>query len=330
MRLLSLPGSGKIALALLGIIAATGAAWGGWILTRPAKPVIDDLASVIDNSAPVVADTPTPPPTPSPSPAPTKPSGKPNHPPIVALRDRMLAQYHGKATNVFTSIPGFGWERMKPMYEKIAFEIPSFSPGEADPLEGKEPPAALVDVFGESLAGFKDPSRPSSSKKLASSSGFPAVDAKGFGIFHREAIAHGVQVRTLDLIGLLDKEAPKVYSGGKAFELIRATKLGKAPKGKDVKPLVVEESPAAKVPEKQPTSETRTLDLFEIAGIAELQKGKEVYIRHNGTVIRMLGALRASDDCLKCHTEKKKDDLLGAFSYTFYSREDLFKSKKKD
>ena len=50
--------------------------------------------------------------------------------------------------------------------------------------------------------------------------------------------------------------------------------------------------------------------------MAELRGGKEVYIRSKDNVIRMLGALRASDDCLKCHTDSRKGDLLGAFSYT--------------
>jgi hypothetical protein len=63
--------------------------------------------------------------------------------------------------------------------------------------------------------------------------------------------------------------------------------------------------------------ETRPLDVFEIAGVAALNDGRDLFIRHRDNVIRMLGALRATDTCLQCHTDSKKGDLLGAFSYTF-------------
>jgi hypothetical protein len=39
---------------------------------------------------------------------------RPNHPPIAALRDRLLQHYHGLAANVFTNVPGFGALRVRP------------------------------------------------------------------------------------------------------------------------------------------------------------------------------------------------------------------------
>ena len=43
----------------------------------------------------------------------------------------------------------------------------------------------------------------------------------------------------------------------------------------------------------------------------------EVFVRSKDRVIRMLGALRAGEQCLRCHTDNTKGDLLGALSYTF-------------
>jgi hypothetical protein len=324
MRLRSLSWSGKVGLALVAIVVVGGASWGAWLLTR--NPGQDWASPALASAGPaqVIADGETP------TPAPTQPRGNATHPAAAALRNRMLEHFHGKATNVFTNIPGFGMDRMVPVYERIPFEIPSFSPGEADSLAGKaQPPAPLLDVFGQSLAAFKDPSRPLEGKKPERVRPWGLdPEATGYGTFQGNAIAHGLQLRMLDLIGLLDKESPKAYSGGRAFDLVRMARPGQVPQGPELNPVPREKPKPSPAPETKPDLETRSLDLFEIAGVEELQKGQEVYIRHKDNIIRMLGALRASDDCLKCHTEAKKGDLLGAFSYTFYSKQDLFKSKK--
>src|SRR5207237_8129570 len=68
----------------------------------------------------------TDPPTPRPT-AKDDAKAKAKHVPVTALRDRMLESYHGQATDLFTSIPGFGMERLIPMYQYVQFEVPDLS-----------------------------------------------------------------------------------------------------------------------------------------------------------------------------------------------------------
>jgi hypothetical protein len=57
---------------------------------------------------------------------------------------------------------------------------------------------------------------------------------------------------------------------------------------------------------------TRPLDPFEVVGLEALRGGKDLFARGTDKQARMLGAIRATRQCLQCHG----GDLLGAFSYT--------------
>jgi hypothetical protein len=249
---------------------------------------------------------------------------KAKHLPATAMRDRMLATFHGKTTEMFTAIPGFGMERMPPLYKTVPFEIPDLSTNEVEVETEIVPPQSLKDVFTKSLEGFRDPAKPIAAKNkdfgpFGSTNGFGGVP----GVIQR-----GLQLRLLDLVGLMNADGPRVYSGGKAFEIQRMTaeeiKAARAKNPNSVldfstfRPGIAGK---AKVePKDHPEAgklETRPLDVFESTGVAELRDGKDLFIRTRGNVIRMLGALRATENCLECHTDNKKGDLLGAFSYTF-------------
>jgi hypothetical protein len=249
---------------------------------------------------------------------------KADHPPIIALRDRMLAKFHGNATDLFTAIPGFGMERMKPMYKRVPFELPLFSTDEVDVQQETTAPETLRNAFADSLDVFRDPSKQATvaAKDAKARPPFSDPPRGGYGSNFRGTVVRGLQLRLLDLVALVDPEDPKVYAGGMAFEIMRMTaEEAKAMRAKDSgadaaiitgqfnKPIVTK---LDRTPLK-----TRPLDYFETAGVEELSRGKDLFIRHKDNVIRMLGALRATDQCLKCHTEHKQRDLLGAFSYTF-------------
>ncbi len=60
---------------------------------------------------------------------------------------------------------------------------------------------------------------------------------------------------------------------------------------------------------------TRSLDLFEEAGMPSLREGEDLFVVRKDDTIRMLGAIRATKTCQKCH-DAEIGDLLGAFSYT--------------
>jgi hypothetical protein len=60
---------------------------------------------------------------------------------------------------------------------------------------------------------------------------------------------------------------------------------------------------------------TRGLDFFEEVALPKLCEGEDLYIVQKNDTIRMLGAIRATKTCQKCH-DAEIGDLLGAFSYT--------------
>jgi hypothetical protein len=260
---------------------------------------------------------------------------KAKHTPITSLRSRMLENFHGQATNAFTAIPGFGMERMIPLYKQVPFEIPDFSTTEVEVEKEITPPKLLEDVFAKSLSEFRNPSKPLPVPEKKDFSPFGPGPKSGFGSAFGGTITRGLQLRLLDLVGLSDPDGPRVHSGGKAFEVMRMTfEEGKKERAKNSGAALEGGLPSnfgrpvtAKAPEVTAKLETRPLDIFEIAGVAELSQGKQLFVRHKDNVIRMLGALRATEQCLKCHTDNKKGDLLGAFSYTFV---DVNKSLEKE
>jgi hypothetical protein len=93
-------------------------------------------------------------------------------------------------------------------------------------------------------------------------------------------------VRTLDLVGLLLHDEPRVYI---SEELPRMDKLRGAP--------------------------TRPLDAFERQALRTIEDGDDLVAVRDGPVVRMLGAIRSTKQCLTCHGGER-GDLLGAFSYT--------------
>ncbi len=84
--------------------------------------------------------------------------------------------------------------------------------------------------------------------------------------------------------------------------------------------LVVHEKPmvymTANLPqmEEAQNAPKRPLDTFELEGLKALQEGEDLYYRGSEDKARMLGSIRAVEQCLKCHGGTR-GDLLGAFSY---------------
>jgi len=93
------------------------------------------------------------------------------------------------------------------------------------------------------------------------------------------------RVSSLDLVGLLKHEAPVAYL---TKTLPTMEQLREAP--------------------------TRPLDTFERLALERLQAGDDLFIRSAGAHLRMVGSLRATKECLRCH-DGERGDLLGAFSY---------------
>lgn len=60
---------------------------------------------------------------------------------------------------------------------------------------------------------------------------------------------------------------------------------------------------------------TRKLDDFETKALTRIRDGQDVVLQSSEDEMRVLGAIRARQQCLECHTTKV-GSLLGAFSYT--------------
>ena len=71
------------------------------------------------------------------------------------------------------------------------------------------------------------------------------------------------------------------------------------------------------VPAKKKLKEikTRPLSNPEMKALRKLEKGDDSVFYKDGDDIRFLGSIRARAYCIKCHKDKKENDLLGAFTY---------------
>ena len=74
---------------------------------------------------------------------------------------------------------------------------------------------------------------------------------------------------------------------------------------------------------------TRALDAFEQEALEKLQAGEDVVTRATPNRIIMLGSMRATQDCMRCHAVKE-NSLLGAFSYEFLRDPKLKLEKETD
>ncbi len=101
----------------------------------------------------------------------------------------------------------------------------------------------------------------------------------------RGASAEEWQVSRLELVSLLKFAEPRVYSSEHL------------PRMEDLR-----------------NTETRSLDEFEQRALQQLRGREDIVTDQQLNTIRMVGAVRASKQCLDCHSVRR-GDLLGAFSY---------------
>jgi hypothetical protein len=210
-------------------------------------------------------------------------------------RAELLKALHEKTRKFFVESPGAGPSRMVLTPETILLDSRQ---GMADPPQPGAPPDFPVSA-GETL----DLIRPGSELYSHHERGLiNFLYPSGFGyIKDREHVAgfkpHGFRflgvpesdrwrIHHVQLVGILSHEEPVVYLTDKlpSMEQVRQGK-------------------------------TRALDYFEEAALPSLRDGEDLYVVSKDDTLRMLGALRATKTCQKCH-DAEIGDLLGAFSYT--------------
>lgn len=202
---------------------------------------------------------------------------------------------HNDRIREFVNKPGFGFSRMDNLNE-YRFE---YQMAHSDPKEIRQPflPDTTVPSGGEIISsGGLDESL----SRLHSMSVLDFVNPVGFGYVKSRTQVSGFQshrfsevptsttgwsVRSVELVGVLVHDTPAAYL---SEHLPRMDKL----KG----------------------AKTRPLDVFEKEGLAELEKGEDLFVRGKDDSARMMGAIRNAKQCVECHGGQR-GDLLGAFSY---------------
>jgi hypothetical protein len=239
-------------------------------------------------------------------------------------RPMALAELHSDAARDFIISPGFGHERM-----------PRLSPYE---LERRRGPVVLNTQYHSAAefaseeeialgtsgttAGGNSFAMPGAGtiNALHETTGYYFADREQLGLVRSpDEVAgftgHAVDVMWNDELGLhLHAGSPQPVPGeGAATErwhLNRVELVGLLASD-EFRVYVSEHLPAMDELKDVPT---RRLDDFELAALPRLLQGETTHTSATPNRIRMLGALRASAQCLECHSVRE-GDLLGALSY---------------
>jgi hypothetical protein len=210
-------------------------------------------------------------------------------------RVRMFRQLHEESTRMFASNPGFGVMRMplvitewslrramekKDVPEQTSTSRPvSPSPSAWNVILTEQAPASMDALHTRGQHEFLKPERFGYVKNRQQVAGFLSHQ------FNEPLPAGTLTMQRLDLISLLLHEQPVAYVTN---QLPKMEELRAAP--------------------------TRPLELFESTALQALQRGDDLVVNESGDTIWLLGALRATKQCLECH-DVKRGQLLGAFSY---------------
>jgi hypothetical protein len=216
---------------------------------------------------------------------------------VAAGRGEMLKALHERTRRFFVESYGAGSSRGFTI-DPIAFMLDSsygnggesqpgapadfpLSPGEK--TNRVQPDDEFHSLNRASLYGFVAPTGFGYMKDREHVSGF---ESHGFRHWSAPDEGEHWRVEHVQLVGILTHAQPLVYLTDKMPSMDQI-KQGK----------------------------TRGLDFFEEVALPALCDGEDLYIVQKNDTIRMLGALRATKTCQKCH-DAEIGDLLGAFSYT--------------
>jgi hypothetical protein len=215
-------------------------------------------------------------------------------------RARWLKELHERTYRFFVEEPGFGSGRRLYSPEHAVRERNEFDLREVDQ---RGLPATFPLSQGEEVrkvepepADYQDHAR--ALREFLNGDGFGYVkDRKHVAGFWPHGFRH----------------APDVYRGKWAIRHVQLVSI------------LMNEKPLVYLSDKMPrmellsTGRSRPLDRFEEVGLRSLKRGEDLHAIRKDDTLRMLGAVRATLQCQRCH-EAHEGDLLGAFSYTLTLR----------
>jgi hypothetical protein len=220
-------------------------------------------------------------------------------------RAEKLKALHARTGNVFVGRPGAGKGRMLETTEDVLYDSdfpggdrsqpgqPANFPLSAnDQIDRVAPDKNIRELHQRNVFAFLPPRSLGYVKNRDEVAGF-----RPHGFRH---VSDSVQFRVdhVLLIGILNHQRPVVY--------------------------LTEKLPSM---DQVRSHESRALDPVEEAGLSTLRDGEDLYVVSKDNTLRMIGALRATKTCQKCH-DASVGDLLGALSYTLRSREKI--EEKRD
>ncbi len=239
-------------------------------------------------------------------------------------RPMALGELHSDAAREFIRSPGFGFERM-----------PRLSPYE---LERRRGPVVLNTQY-HSATGFAGDEEIALGESGTSAAGgsFQMPAAETVAALHESGSSSFADreqnglVRSRDEVaGFTGHAVDSIGSEPLGLELYSGLPQPKAGEGDlaerwhlnrvELVGLLASDEFRVYVSERLPAMDelkgvpTRRLDDFELAALPRLLQGETTHSAATPNRIRMLGALRASTQCLECHSVRE-GDLLGALSY---------------
>jgi hypothetical protein len=250
-------------------------------------------------------------------------------------RSEALRIIHSSYVEQFIDSPGFGVAR------SIRMREPEEYAAAREPQVFKLPPADCIDPDG--TAADNDAPNPNAQaaptpatrqlETLHEASLFDFVNRRGWGYVRDRDHAAGFQPHQFRTIPLVPSAKSAGRSPDDVFELAsRHEKFDRDDPARDqdhdwevrkvqLVSLLKHDEPMVYVTDELPRMDrlievpVRPLDAFEQRSLRLLEHGEDVLSESpDGNRVRVVGALRAAQQCLKCHSVDR-GELLGAFSY---------------
>jgi hypothetical protein len=249
-------------------------------------------------------------------------------------RARALEQIHESQLDYFINSPGFGVSRMMP---RSPVQDADIAPATSIRLDRPDP-IDLDATQPDELAGAArpdtenppaDPPPPNRLRRLHLDSTVDFVNAKGWGYVRDRNHVAGFQVHHFRRTPSLGDPATSAnddqsvgFSGRRAQEPEPASRADEewAVRKVELVSLLKYDEPRVYVTADLPRMDrlsdvqVRSLTAFEQRALRELDAGEDIVNQPALNRVEMLGAIRAAQQCLKCH-QVERGDLLGAFSY---------------
>lgn len=155
--------------------------------------------------------------------------------------------------------------------------------GWASAVERDDPPRGLLRMHDDFVLAFID-SEGFGQRRL------PAMA----GVLHKPVDGARWHVAHLELIGIAKHNPPQVFSSEMSIFHLQ---------NKETPP---------------PRATGRPMTMREQRALRKLDAGQRLIVEKQGNELRVVGAIRAGDECLGCHKNKRAGDMLGAFVYSLW------------